>query len=1080
MIRGILSLMNVTEREQKPVLLMLGYGFFMGIFLAILKIVATTLFLNDPELIKHIREALFISGLLGVASMMVYSYLLNKVKFSTLLTMLVVSIFIFLGLARYLYVSPEYNFQVKYILFIAIGPITSSMILAYYGVFYRLFDFGQSKRIISRIDTGQLIAVIMATYAIPLLMGVISDITDFLIISEIGLLITLIFIIVIISWNKLNVSTDSKAKGKESKFKNLLKDPYVISLALFIFFSMLASTFLDYSFWNVTEQQYPDEKQLASFLGVFEGTVMVISLLLQTFVNDFLIRNFSLKVSILLLPFILLIFTGAALFSGYYFGYTLPNEYFIWFFLFITLSNLFTKILRDATESPILKLFILPLYKQIHLDTQAKIEGILVETTRAIGGGLILLFGLIPSFKLIHYSWIMIVIVVLWIHIALRTHRRYKKKIEEVLESEDGKEGYAQGKWNALYERIKNAIAGKLVDAKIFALKVLARLDANEFLMQTRVVKSSPDPEDQFAWHVIESDLPYLLDANEKEEELPLILKDAGISLEEGKEQFMEMISLCKNSPNPADRIFLARRIADSGEEEGVNILFELVNDQNATVVKTALIAAGKMRRKEYIVFLLENLQKETYRDAASEAIVFYGFDILPELDKLFYNSDDNPGLQLKIIQIYGKIGFHLADNQEQLQALRGYLMGKISYPNNNIIAETLRMLGNLDMKIDEGKLAFVIKELDEEIENLFWNQMISGILRESDPEIYNEILEAVNEDIQSGYDQLFLLLSMIFSSLSVKKIRENIESGSSENISYAMELIDVLFEEHQLSNELKEKVISVFEKYSDSGDARGMYRAFYHGETPDKTEIIHQLINRELNHTNRWTKACALYFIGKEKVQGEYDLELVSNLHNPDDLLSEVAAWSMHRINSELLLNNLSRLEEPRRKYFRALIIDGAEYRESGMLLFHMKYDMVKFFKSQTLFGFMPQAHLAGLVDEVREEFLDKYSNDLGKILNREGLCFIYEGEIWLRSEQAPYKQVFQRGDMLKERNCIEFKEKTEEVEISEATVILSVPKDKFYNFIVSDEEYISESLEVIERENSVEKSGVLTDVDG
>ena len=134
---------------------------------------------------------------------------------------------------------------------------------------------------------------------------------------------------------------------------------------------------------------------LASFLGVFEGTVMVIGLLLQTFVNDFLIRNFSLKVSLLLLPFVLLMFTAAALFSGYYFGYSLPNEYFIWFFLFITLSNLFTKTLREATENPIFKLFFMPLDREIRFDAQAKIEGIFVEMTRAIGGGLILLFGLI-------------------------------------------------------------------------------------------------------------------------------------------------------------------------------------------------------------------------------------------------------------------------------------------------------------------------------------------------------------------------------------------------------------------------------------------------------------------------------------------------------------------------------------------------------------------------------------------------------------------------------------------------------------------------------------------------------------
>jgi AAA family ATP:ADP antiporter len=45
MVKSLLSILNVVEGEERPVLLVLGYGFFMGIFLAAYKVVATTLFL---------------------------------------------------------------------------------------------------------------------------------------------------------------------------------------------------------------------------------------------------------------------------------------------------------------------------------------------------------------------------------------------------------------------------------------------------------------------------------------------------------------------------------------------------------------------------------------------------------------------------------------------------------------------------------------------------------------------------------------------------------------------------------------------------------------------------------------------------------------------------------------------------------------------------------------------------------------------------------------------------------------------------------------------------------------------------
>lgn len=1064
--------MNVTEREEKPVLLLLAYGFFMGIFLAIFKIVATTLFLNDPELVKIMRQALFVSGILGVVSMMLYSFFLKRLNLSTLLTFLVASIFIFIALARYLYSFPEYNFQIKYILFVAVGPITSLMVLGFFGIFYRLFDFGQSKRIISRIDTGQLIAIIMATYAVPLLMGVISDITDFLIIAEVSLIITLLFIFIIISSHNINTATESESKQEGSKIKNLIKEPYVISVVLFIFFSMLASTFLDYSFWNVTEQQYPDEKQLASFLGVFEGTIMVISLLLQTFVNEFLIRNFSLRISILLLPVILLTFTAAALFSGYYFGYTLPNEYFIWFFLFITLSNLFTKILREATENPILKLFLMPLYKKIHLDTQAKIEGIFVEATRAIGGGLILLFGLIPAFKLIHYSWIMVGIVIFWIYIALRTHRQYKKKIEEVLVPEEGETSHLLGKRKILRDKIIQTIQNSFIDTKIFTIRLLAKIDIHEFLIQSGIIRQSAAPDDLFVWKVIENDLPYLLAEGQEGGELPLALPD--FKSHGDRKKSLETIKMLKGSSDPGARIKLARMIASSEGEEGINILFDLVNDQNVKVVKTALVAAGRLKRKEYLVFLIENIQNETHRNAAIEAIAYYGYEALSDLDKLFYNSDHDPQLQLIIIQIYGKIGANIATDEfsqdDRLDLLHGYLLTKMSYPNKKIANETLKVMGYLEMTIDEdkNKLSFIIQELDKEIENLFWINMAISQLQEKSQDKYNDIILAMREDIMSGYDHLFLLLSMIFNPSSIQLMRENIESESSENISYAMELIGVLFEEFRLSNELKEKVTAVFEKFSQTGSASGLYKSFYHGKVPPEREIIKQLINRELEYTNRWTKACALYFVGREKRADEFEMELVANLHNPDELLSEVAAYAMYYQDKELLLKNIGPLDENRKKYIKALIIDGEEYKGSNMLVFHMKFDIVKFFKEYTFLTLLPSAHLTHLADVAREEFFDKNTNDINKIVNKDALYFIFEGGITVVADEPLKNKSFLKGDMLKERNCNDLKNNISGVEMPEKTVMLSVDKDKFYDFIVSENKYLSKIINAFKDQDS------------
>ncbi|MCK5705605.1 MAG: hypothetical protein KAI29_30860, partial [Cyclobacteriaceae bacterium] len=163
MIKSLLSILNVIEGEEKPVLLLLGYGFFMGIFLAAYKIVATTLFLN--QLSEYLGEAFFLSGVLGVISTWLYATSQNRFHYSRLIIFNIVSIFIFIAFARVMFAYYDSQWLV-FALFIMLGPITSLLVLGFWGVFGRLFDLRQSKRLMGGIDSGQLTAIIITTFSI--------------------------------------------------------------------------------------------------------------------------------------------------------------------------------------------------------------------------------------------------------------------------------------------------------------------------------------------------------------------------------------------------------------------------------------------------------------------------------------------------------------------------------------------------------------------------------------------------------------------------------------------------------------------------------------------------------------------------------------------------------------------------------------------------------------------------------------------------------------------------------------------------------------------------------------------------
>ncbi|MCK5705409.1 MAG: hypothetical protein KAI29_29870, partial [Cyclobacteriaceae bacterium] len=472
-----------------PVLLLLGYGFFMGVFLAAYKIVATTLFLN--QLSEYIREAFFISGVLGVLSTWVYSSLQNRVHYSRLIIFSIVSIFLFIAFSRVMFFYYDSEFLI-FSLFVMLGPITSLLILGFWGIFGRLFDLRQSKRIIGGIDSGQLTAIIVTTFSIPFIIPYITDITNILLIGEVGLAVSIVFFILLMRrFNLTSFHQKKKETREETKFIQIFRNKYIVYLSLFLFLSMAAFVFADYSFVNVIEQQYPDEKQLASFLGVFEGSIMVLSLLIQTFVNERLLSMYGMKTSLLILPVVLFLFTGMALFSGYIFGYDVSNPDFIWFFLFIALSKLFVTTLREAIESPIFKLFFMPLDSKVRFDIQTKIEGIINEFSRAISGGLILLLGLFPFFNLIHYSWILAVIIIVWGFLLFRLYHLYRVNIRLKLERQKEEADRVEQKGEKLLiSKLFSSIDSDNPNLMIFALRALSRIDPEIFKSKIESIKN--------------------------------------------------------------------------------------------------------------------------------------------------------------------------------------------------------------------------------------------------------------------------------------------------------------------------------------------------------------------------------------------------------------------------------------------------------------------------------------------------------------------------------------------------------------------------------------------------------------
>ena len=93
MLKALFLTLNVKPGEERQVLLLLSVGFFMGTFLAIYQVSAETLFLN--RLSEYLKEAILVSGFLGVLTTFLFSFIQDRVSFSKLAVLNLVAILCF-------------------------------------------------------------------------------------------------------------------------------------------------------------------------------------------------------------------------------------------------------------------------------------------------------------------------------------------------------------------------------------------------------------------------------------------------------------------------------------------------------------------------------------------------------------------------------------------------------------------------------------------------------------------------------------------------------------------------------------------------------------------------------------------------------------------------------------------------------------------------------------------------------------------------------------------------------------------------------------------------------------------------
>ncbi len=658
------------------------------------------------------------------------------------------------------------------------------------------------------------------------------------------------------------------------------EDSYTRTMAIFIALSVVTAFFVQYSFMAVTREQYPGEEDMARFLGIFTGSMMIFTLLMKLLVFSYLIRNYGLRTCLAISPILVAVFTAIAIAIGMFMGYTPEaSSGFLIFFLILAISRLFSKSLKDSLESPSFKVIYQTIDEKIRYEVQSGMDGTINEIA-ALSSGLILTgLGVLSFIRLIHFSWVLFSITLIWIYVAFRLYTEYRKSVRRALETSVKSDSDNDGARETVFfnrfsaENTFRSDYFNLITGNYSGLE----LEGNSFYLD-RIIRHSGSNHDTNL-------LPALKRISSNKN------IDAAI-----RQQSDEAVEVLEKYPSPvADvdkKISFARKSLSGTKMPQTTEILRLLRDNSIESKRLAIFMIGKFRLSDMLPEVCECLNITGLEIDAYSVLSSFGKEAVDELIRFYLVSSGNIVTCKIILRLLGK-----AATPESL----GFIFSRLWSNSRQLKEAALNCLIECDFEPsveDKDRLHQYISDI---IGIMTWNLSAKVCIEKGTDKV---LLGILMKEINRWTRFLFNILSLTYDSGSINKIRENLESDTVESVHYALEMIDLI-----IDYPVKPKLISLLDVASDEEKLKNLYR-FFPGEVPDYNMLIEDIINRDYNFLSIWTKAATLR--NMSDIEGDDMTEsVVALLFSPEKILQEEAARLVAISSRELYRSASLRIPE-------------------------------------------------------------------------------------------------------------------------------------------------------------------------
>ena len=689
-----------------------------------------------------------------------------------------------------------------------------------------VFNPREAKRLISFCGSGGLLGGVLGGVLAGFLTSV--NMSNLLLPLACGFMFTCIFVVraIFVVRQKKMVYTEDSAPKKEASesqkpgfkdsFNAVLKNKYLILIASIVIIKVLVSTFIDFQFSSVVEENYRSilsvegrKEAMQTFFALFYAGLTAFAFFLHLFLTSRFLKTVRMRFIILLTPLVLLLCSVSIIFVPL----TLP--------LVIILKGS-DEGLAFSLHQSVRELLYIPVSSELKRKVKPFIDMFINRGAKVFAALLLLIYALFLNKEVKYLTpvfdielaksliWVIIGFLVIWTILSLKIFQEYVNAIRQNVKIKWGRADkdvaekldvdytklvfdtiesrnrssvlYAMHLYDLLEKdkltpEIKEMITQKADEVKALSLGDLFNAEGASWF---------PDVDDDISQENLIKDIREIVSLDAYQQVMGL-----------HAEQVME-----EGDKSETERMEMAKAIGMMEPDAPlVKKLEALILDESPEVSCYAIRSAARLQIAEHIPVIIQKLDNPRTHEDAVSALKTYGHLAMSTLEAYLEDSKRDIQKRKAVVKVLANLG-----SQDAVRVLLRELERKTEELETEIVDALDRIRSE---RTDIHFPAKLTQRVTLSIIKKYCQTFID--LHELDPSDKNrEQRVQLEKKLRIYFWDIFNLLGLYYPHEDIVKALQNLKTGTPNSVAYAIELLD-----NTLKKEMKDNVIPLVEDLS-------------------------------------------------------------------------------------------------------------------------------------------------------------------------------------------------------------------------------------------------------------------------